>query len=68
MVDSISRRILACLSYQIVRLSLQTNEEGMLRRVMLSELPLNARKWRKYSQFVIKKEELSEADATLREQ
>ena len=34
----------------------------MLRRVMLSELPLNSRKWRKYSQFVIQKPELSEED------
>jgi hypothetical protein len=68
LVDSVSRRIMACLSYQIVRLSLQTNEEAMLRRVMLSELPINTRKWRKYAQFVIKKGELSEADAKLREE
>jgi len=62
LVDATSRRVLACLSFQLVRTSLQTNEESMLRRVMLSELPLNSRKWRKYSQFVIQKPELSEED------
>jgi len=49
LVDSTTRRIMACLSYQVVRLSLQTNEEAMLRRCMLSELPINTRKFRKYA-------------------
>jgi hypothetical protein len=49
LVDATTRRIMACLSYQVVRLSLQTNEEGMLRRCMLSELPINTRKFRKYA-------------------
>jgi hypothetical protein len=35
---------------------------------MLSELPINTRKWRKYSQFVLKRDELSEADLKLREE
>ena len=51
-----------------MRLGFQTNEEQMLRRVMLSELPINTRKWRKYAQYVIKYPELSEADKTALEE
>jgi hypothetical protein len=68
LVDSPTRRILSCISFQIMRLGFQTNEEQMLRRVMLSELPINTRKWRKYAQYVIKYPELSEADKTTMEE
>jgi len=34
----------------------------MLRRVMLSELPINSRKWRKYAHYVVKHPKLSEED------
>ncbi len=34
----------------------------MLRRVMLSELPINSRKWRKYAHYVIKRPELTEEE------
>ena len=37
-----------------MRLGFQTNEEQMLRRVMLSELPINSRKWRKYATYLIR--------------
>jgi hypothetical protein len=49
MIDATSRRILSCLNFQIMRLSFQSNEEPLLKKVMLSELPINTRKWRKYS-------------------
>jgi hypothetical protein len=34
----------------------------MLRKVMLSELPINTRKWRKYAQYVLNYPKLSEQD------
>lgn len=43
-----------------MRLSFQTNEEPLLKKVMLSELPINTRKWRKYSQFVLSYPKLNE--------
>ena len=51
-----------------MRLGFQTNEEQMLRRVMLSELPINSRKWRKYATYKIKHPELTEEEKTLQEQ
>jgi hypothetical protein len=60
MIDATSRRILACLNFQIMRLSFQNNEEPLLRKIMLSELPINTRKWRKYVQYVLQYPKLSE--------
>lgn len=34
----------------------------MLRRVMISELPITSRKWRKYSQYVIQRPQLTEEE------
>ena len=51
--DSNSRRILGCLSYQVVKLGFETSEDDMLRRAMISELPITSRKWRKYAQYVV---------------
>jgi hypothetical protein len=65
MIDATTRRILACVNYQVMRLSFQTNEEPLLKKVMLSELPINTRKWRKYSQYVLNHPKLSEADQAL---
>jgi hypothetical protein len=45
-----------------MRVGFQTSEEQMLRRVMLSELPINSRKWRKYATYVIKNPELTEEE------
>ena len=67
LVDVTCRRIVSCISYQIMRMGFQTNEEQMLRRVMLSELPINSRKWRKYATYIIKHPELSEEDKLLME-
>jgi hypothetical protein len=39
----------------------------MLRKVMLSELPINSRKWRKYATFVVKHRELTEDEKVLKE-
>ena len=51
--DSNSRRIFGCLSYQVIKLGQETSEDPMLRRAMISELPITSRKWRKYAQYVI---------------
>lgn len=40
----------------------------MLRRVMLSELPINSRKWRKYATYIVKTPQLTEEEQTLMEQ
>lgn len=34
----------------------------MLRKVMLSELPINSRKWRKFAQYVVKQGTLTEEE------
>lgn len=65
MIDATTRKVMACLNYQIVRLSFQTNEEPLLKKIMLSELPINNRKWRKYSQYVTTHPKLSESDQVL---
>ena len=51
-----------------MRLGFQTNEEQMLRKVMLSELPINSRKWRKFATYLIKTPELTEEELALKEQ
>ena len=43
-----------------MKLGFEYAEEESLKRVMLSELPLNTRKWRKYIQYQIKRPELTE--------
>lgn len=45
-----------------MRLGFQTNEDQLLRRVMLSELPINSRKWRKYATYIIKQHTLTEEE------
>lgn len=65
LIDSVTRRVLACLTFQTVRMGFQTSEEPVLRKVMLSELPLNTRKWRKYATFVMQYPELSEDQKAL---
>lgn len=62
LIDATCRKILACLNFQIMRLSFQTNEEPLLKKVMLSELPINTRKWRKFSQYVLQYPKLNEQD------
>ena len=48
-----------------MRLGFQTNEEQMLRRVMLSELPINSRKWRKFATYVAKHGKMTEEEKSL---
>lgn len=48
-----------------MRIGFQTNEESLLRKFMLSELPIQSRKWRKFAQFVVKTPELTEEQKTL---
>jgi hypothetical protein len=49
LIDANCRRILGCLSYQVVKLGYENSEDQMLRRAMISELPITSRKWRKYA-------------------
>ena len=49
LIDANTRRVLGCLSFQVVRLSQENGEDGMLRKVMISELPITSRKWRRYA-------------------
>ena len=49
LIDANCRKIFGCISYQVVKLGFETSEDQMLRRVMISELPINSRKWRKFS-------------------
>ena len=44
LVDANSRRILGCLSYQVVKLGFETSEDQMLRRAIISELSISFRK------------------------
>lgn len=60
LIDSNLRRVIGCLSYQIMRLGFEYAEDDNLKRVMLSELPQNTRRWRKYIQYHIKRPELTE--------
>lgn len=58
--DANLRRVAGCLTYQILRLDFEFQEEDSFKRMMVSELPLNTRKWRKYTQYVVRKPELTE--------
>lgn len=40
----------------------------MLRRIMLSELPINSRKWRKYATYIIRQPTLTEEENNQMEQ
>jgi hypothetical protein len=60
LIDANTRRILGCLSYQVIRTGQEQGENAMLRRIMISELPITSRKWRKYSQYVIQRPQLTE--------
>ena len=60
LVDANMRKVIGCLTYQIMRLGFEYAEDETLKRVMISELPSNTRKWRKYIQYTVKRQELSE--------
>lgn len=49
-----------------MRLGFEYGEEETLKRTMLSELPANTRRWRKYIQFHVKRAELSEEQKALK--
>lgn len=55
LVDANSRRIMGSLSYQIVKLGFEMSEDKVLRKIMISELPIASRKWRKFSQYVVQR-------------
>lgn len=59
-MDSISRKVISCLSFQIMRLGFQSNETSLSRRILISELPINTRKWRKFVHYQIKRIEPEE--------
>lgn len=60
LVDSNLRRVMGCVTYQLLKLGFENAEEESLKRAMISELPANARRWRKYVQFHVKRPELPE--------
>ena len=68
LVDANCRRILGCLSYQVVKLGYETSEDQMLRRAMISELPIASRKWRRYAQYVVQRPQLSEEEKERQEE
>jgi len=51
LIDSSIRKVMGCLTYQLLKLSLETAEDAMFKRIMISEIPINVRKWRKYQQY-----------------
>jgi hypothetical protein len=55
LVDANMRKVIGCLTYQIMRLGFEYAEDETLKRVMISELPSNTRKWRKYIQYTVKR-------------
>ena len=66
LVDANMRKVIGCLTYQIMRLGFEYAEDETLKRVMISELPSNTRKWRKYIQYTVKRQELSEEQKALK--
>jgi len=60
LIDANCRRIMGCLSYQVVKLGFESSEDKMLRRAMISELPIASRKWRRYAQYVVQRPQLAE--------
>lgn len=60
LIDGNMRRVIGCLTYQVLRLGFEYAEDETIKRVMLSELPANTRKWRKYTQYQVKRQELTE--------
>ena len=63
------RRVIGCITYQLMRLGFEYSEdEGAVRRAMISELPANTRKWRKYTQYQIKRPELTEEQKVKKEE
>lgn len=61
LIDSNMRRVLGCLTYQLLRLGFEhAADDDVLKRAMLSEIPANSRKWRKFIQYQVKRPELTE--------
>jgi len=60
------RKIMGCISYQIMRLGFEYAEDESVKRVMISELPANSRRWRKYIQYHVKRQELTEEQKALK--
>lgn len=46
----------------------ENQEEEMVRRIMVSELPINTRKWRKYAQYVLRNPQLTEEQKLKKEE
>lgn len=59
-IDANMRRVVGCITYQLLKLGFENGEDESLKRVMISELPANTRRWRKYFQYQVKKIELTE--------
>ena len=60
--DGSVRRAAACISYELVCLCMQNDEEPLARRALLSELSLAQRKWRTFSSSFTVHPQLSEED------
>jgi hypothetical protein len=52
----------------VVKLGFETSEDQMLRRAMISELPISSRKWRRYAQYVVQTPALSEDEKEKKEE
>jgi hypothetical protein len=48
-IDANIRRISGCISYQVARICLESSEELLAKRAMISEIPIVSRKWRRYA-------------------
>jgi hypothetical protein len=61
-IDANIRRIIGCISYQVARICLESSEELLAKRAMISEIPIVSRKWRRYAQYIISTPQLSNED------
>ena len=68
LMDANSRRVLGCLSFQVVKLGFQVREDQLVRRAMISELPITTRKWRNYAQYIIQRPQLTDEQKDIMEE
>ena len=68
LIDSNMRRVIGCITYQLLKLGFEYAEDESLKRVMISELPANTRRWRKYIQYQVKRPELTDEQKLKKEE
>jgi hypothetical protein len=49
------RKVIGCIGYQILKMGFETSEDDIFKKAMISELPINSRKWRKYVQHLVRR-------------